>query len=100
MSVDESQEDQVQHIFMYPQNGIIIDFTVTSESDTISVDNTDNELVSTRAPLETDQPYSQPTTYTSSSSGSAPRNYSTSALSDSNALPSALKLSSKSHNWI
>ena len=47
---------------MYPKNGTTIDLTVTSASDPMSVDKTDDELVSTRAPIETDKPSTQPAT--------------------------------------
>ena len=46
----------------------------------MSVDNTDDELFSTIAPIETDKPSSKPDTDTSSSSSSTPRTDSTSAL--------------------
>ena len=62
---DESQEYHGQHetfCVMYPQNGTTIDITVTSASDTMSVDNTEDVLVSTRAPIDTDKPYYKPAT--------------------------------------
>ena len=40
---------------MSPKKGNTIDLTVTSESDLISVDNTDVELVVTRAPIYIDK---------------------------------------------
>ena len=57
--VDVSQEDQGQHeevIFMSPKKVTIIDLTVTSASNPMSVDNTDDELVVTRATIETSKP--------------------------------------------
>ena len=47
-----------------PQNGTNIDLTVTSESDPMSVDNTDDELVLTISLIDTPKPYSQPSTST------------------------------------
>ena len=85
---------------MYPQNGTNIDLTLTSASDTISVDNTEDYLVSIRAPIDTDKPYYHPDTYTSYSSSYTPRTSSKSALSPSAQLPTALTSSSKSYNRI
>ena len=45
---------------MSPKNGITIDLTVTSASDPMSVDNTDDDLVLTKAPIDTTKPYSKP----------------------------------------
>ena len=54
VSVNESQEDQGQHeefCVMSTKNDTTINLTATSASDTISVDNTNDELISTRAPI-------------------------------------------------
>ena len=56
---------------MSPKNGTTIDLTVTSASDPMSVDKTDDELVSTRAPIETAKPSSRPSTATSSYSSTS-----------------------------
>ena len=64
----------------------------------MSVDNTDDELVSTRAPINTDKPNYQP--YTSYYSSTTPITASTSALYPSVALPAALTSSSQSHKSI
>ena len=50
---------------MSPKNGITIDLTVTSAYNLMSVDNTDDELVLTRAPIDNPKPSSQPTAATS-----------------------------------
>ena len=64
------------------------------------MDNTEDELVSTRAPIETAKPHSQPYTATSHYSSSDAITASTSTLSPSAALPYALTQSSKSHKKI
>ena len=56
----------------------------------MSVNNTDNELVVTRSPIDTDKPSSQYATYALSFSSSTPRTSSTSAFSPSATLPAAL----------
>ena len=50
---------------MYPKNGTTIYLTVTPASDNMPVDNTEDDLVSIRSPIETDKPYYQ--LYTSTS---------------------------------
>ena len=54
------------------------------------MDNTDDELVLTRALIDTPKTYSKPSTATWSSSRYTPRNASTSTLSPSDAFPYAL----------
>ena len=91
--VDESQEYQVHHkefCVMYPKNSTTIDLTITSEFDPMSMDITNDELFSTRAPIETNKPSYKPVTDTSSYSGSTPRTAWTSEISTSTALPAAL----------
>ena len=66
----------------------------------MSVDNTDYGLVSTRAPIDTAKPSSQPPTATSSSSNFTQRTTSTSELSPSDALPASLTSHLKTHNRI
>ena len=83
---------------MSPKNWTTIDLTVTAEYDPMLVDNTDDELVSTIAPVETDKPSYQPTTsYYSSYTTITASKY---TISPSAALPAALAPSSKSHNMI
>ena len=63
----ESQEVQGQNevfFVMSPKNGNTIYLTVTSLYDPVSVDNTDDELVSTRSPIETAEISSQSDTST------------------------------------
>ena len=62
----------------------------------MSVDNTDNKLVLTRAPIETDKPSFQPDTVTFCYSSSTPRTALTSALYPSDAVPSVLMIFSTS----
>ena len=83
---------------MSPQNGTPIYLSLTSAYYPMSVDNTDDELFSTREPIETTKPYSQTDAANSSSSSYTPRTSSTSTLYLSAALPSSLTPSSKSHN--
>ena len=45
---------------MSPKYDTTIDLNITSESDPISVDNTDNLLFLTRATIDTDKPSIQP----------------------------------------
>ena len=71
MYVDEYQEYQGQPEeggIISPKNGSTIDLTVTSASDIISVDNTNDELVIKIALIETPKPFSRPAVTTSSSS--------------------------------
>ena len=49
---------------MSPKYDTTIDLNITSESDPISVDNTDDELVLTISLIDTPKPYSQPSTST------------------------------------
>ena len=58
---------------MSPKYDTTIDLNVTSASDPMSVDNNDDELVLTRAILETPKTYDQPSTATSHSSRYTPR---------------------------
>ena len=53
------------------------------------MDNTDDELVGTRAPIETAKPSYQPATDNSYSSSSTPRTESTSTISPSYSVPAA-----------
>ena len=83
---------------MTPKNDTSIDLNVTTESYTMSVDNTYYESVLTRAPIETPKTSSQPAADTLSSSRYNPRTDSTSTLYPSDASPDALTSSSKSNN--
>ena len=74
---------------MSPKNGTTVDLTVPSSSDPMSVNNTDNELVSTIAPIETAKPSSQPYTATSYSSSYTPITDSTYAIYPSAAFPAS-----------
>ena len=83
MCVDESHKDQGQPKgggAMSPQKGNTIDLTITSAYDPISVDNTDDKLIITRAPIETDKLYYKSAACTSYYSSSNPITASTSAL--------------------
>ena len=63
VSVDESQEDKGKPEgggVVSTQNGITIDLTLTSASDPMSVGNNYDELVLTRAPIDTPKTHSQP----------------------------------------
>ena len=80
---------------MKHQNGTTVDLSVTTSYDPMSVDNTDDESVLTRPPIDNPKPYSQPDADTSSSSGYTSRTASTSALSPFTALSAALIFSSK-----
>ena len=62
------------------KNGTTVDLTVTSASDPMSVDNNDDELVSTISPIETTKPSSKPATYNSSTLSYTARTVGTSAL--------------------
>ena len=64
--------------------------TATSNSDQMSVDNTDNEIIITISLIDTDKPSFQPVTDTLSSSSSTPRTASTYALSLSAVVPVVL----------
>ena len=64
------------------------------------MDDTNDELVSTRARIETDKPSSRPDTDTLSSSSYTPITASASSLSPSAVLPDALTASSKIHNRV
>ena len=58
MYVDESKEEQEQLeevSVVSSKQCTTIDLTVTSEYELMSVDNTNDELVITRAPIETDK---------------------------------------------
>ena len=57
----------------------------------MSLDNTEDELVVTRAPIDTSKPSYKPATATLSSSISTPKTTSTSALSPSDTVPSTIK---------
>ena len=85
---------------MSPQNGTTIDLTVTSASDTISVDNNDHELVLTGEPIDTPKLSYKLASATSSSLISTPRTAFTSTLSSSSTLPAALTTSSNSNKKI
>ena len=101
VSIDKAQEDQGQHkevCVISPKNSTTIDLTATSESDPMSVDNTDFELVSTVSSIKTSQPSSKLTTATSYYSRIYSKTASTSALSPSAALPDALTSFFKIHN--
>ena len=50
---------------MSPKDGTTIDLTVTSEYDPMSVNNTENELVLTREPIDIPKQNSQPAAATS-----------------------------------
>ena len=67
VSIYWSQEYQVQHeefCVVSTKNSTTTDLNVTSAYDTMSVDNTDDELVLIRSPIETSKPSSKPTTAT------------------------------------
>ena len=66
----------------------------------MSVDNTNNDSVSTRAAIDTDKPSSQSDTDTLSSSSYTPITASTSKMYPSAALPDALTSYYKSHNML
>ena len=49
---------------MSPKNGTTVDLTITSAYDPMSLVSTDDKFVSTRTPICTYKPYSQPATDT------------------------------------
>ena len=83
-----------------PKNGTNIDLSVTSAFDPMSVDNTYDELVSTRAPIKIDKPFSRPATNNSSSASYTPRTDSTSPLYPNTTLPAASTSSSNIYNIV
>ena len=85
---------------MSPQNGTTIDLTVTSSYAPITVYSTDDESVLTIASIYTAKPYSQPTTYNSSSSTSTPKTLSKSVISPGAELHSPLTSYFNIHNKI
>ena len=64
------------------------------------MDNTEDELVSTRAPIKIDKPFSQPATNISYSASYTPRTDSTSPLYPNATLPAASTSSSNIYNII
>ena len=56
------RENTKKLLSCHPKKYTTIYLTVTSTSDPITVDNTNDELVVTRAPIETDKPLYQPNT--------------------------------------
>ena len=87
VSVDKSKEDQGKNEEVSVST---IDLTVTSEYDPISVDNIDDELFATTAPIETSKISYKPATANLSSSSSTTRTASTSSIYPSAALPADL----------
>ena len=85
---------------MSPQNDTTIDWTITSVSDLMSVDNTDNESVLTRAPIETPKPYYKHDAPNSYSSRYNPRTASASKISPSFALPVSVTQYTKTNKKI
>ena len=75
---------------MTPTNGTNVNFTVTTASNPMSVNNTGDLYYLTREPIENLKPSSQTAADTSYYSRYTPKNDSTSALYPINALPADL----------
>ena len=80
---------------MSHKNGATIGLTVTSESHSMSVDKTNDELFLTRAPIDCVKPSYKTSIASSSYPGSIPKIASTNALFPFAALPAVLTKSSK-----
>ena len=73
------------------KKGTTIDLTVTSASDPMKVNNTDDELLVTRALIDTTKPSYKPDTSTLSSSSLTPRTVSEYTLYPSSTVTAALR---------
>ena len=87
-------------VLFHQKDGTIIHLTVTSATNTMSVDRTDNNIYIFRASIDIVKPYYQNAVPISYYSSSTPKTASTAALIPLSALPDTLTKSSKNNKNI